>query len=128
MILINLIWPNFAFRFRLMEEISGKVRTKEINSILTNLNFGILLMGIFIFVNLVSVLIAIRLQAVDMQCKRKYIEGKRNFLHDLFVSKWNRRLLSALSVFLLFYNMHLWFVGLMIQNNIKTNKVLVVLI
>ena len=123
-----LIWPNFAFRFRLMEEISGKVRTKEINSILTNLNFGILLMGIFMFVNLISVLIAIRLQAVDMRCKRKYIEGKRNFLHDLFVSKWNRRLLSALSVFLLFYNMHLWFVGLMIQNNIKTNKVLVVLI
>ena len=85
---------------------------------LNNLDFDLTITLAFVVVMLISFFTIVLIDRSTEPDQRK------NWLENLWENLWNfRTTLTALSVFLLFFNFHLWFIKLMIQNNIKTNKV-----
>ena len=110
-----------------IEEITEEMNKKEIYDLMSNLNFGFLLSFTFVVAVLVSFLIVGLLKSATDLIKQNdlvKVPFKRFVFENLFPSQWNERVaFTAVSVFLLFFNLYIWFVCLTVQNYMKTNKV-----
>lgn len=104
-------------RFRIIEEISEDLANQKINNMLNNLDFGLAITLTFLMVMLISFFTIVLIERSAKSVRRK------NWLENLWKKLWNLRAgLTALGIFVFFFELYLWFVQLMIQNNIKTNK------
>ena len=112
-----------AEKFVVLEEITDSIKNKKIYDLTNNLNFGFVLTFSFIAAILVSYLLTMVLGSFDktkgkMTFKQlKYILFKR-----LSIDHWlNLPPVSAFGLFLLFLNVHFWFVRLIVLNSIKAS-------
>ena len=111
-------------RHLLMEDISKQDKGREMNNLLNNFNFGLNFSFFFILATFLSLVIAISFQLISMKNRKSIFKAeiKRLMKKILFDYSQVNRSISKLTLFLLFYYLHLWFIKLTISNSIKTNK------
>ena len=131
------LFPYYREKFVIIQEISHNMKNsykEKSPNVLNCFNFGLILIFSFIIANLISfsiwILFKLFLSYQNYQNNRKNRKrisiGNRvkKILINLLNGQWNLNYskLTKISLFILFYSLHIWFIKLMIANNIKTDK------
>lgn len=109
--------------FLILEQIKP-INKETFNNILKNLDFDEYFTKLFLLFFFLILIVINYLNMRPLFKKRKSISLKF-FLKNFLNRKWNFVYsLSAIGIFFFFFDLHLFFVKLIVTNNIKTSKVI----
>lgn len=127
---IDIDQPCATEEFVILEKLEPSENKEVFNNILDSLTFNLCLLFLTMLCCLVAYIV-VKIQ--NMQkfvriMKRRPFGGGTSFkvlLKKFFVVKWSfAYTLSTIGIFLLFFDIQIFFIKLFVTNNIKTNKVL----